>query len=65
MNAIAPALKLALPLSLPAGAAEATQVQRTIEVAAPPMAVWAEVGGFCSIQDWHPTSPAARWRRTT
>ena len=55
MNAIAPALKLALPLSLLAGAAEATQVQRTIEVAAPPMAVWAEVGGFCSIQDWHPT----------
>lgn len=54
MRAMAPALTLALPFLLLANAAQAIEVQRTIEVAAPPAAVWDEVGGFCSIADWHP-----------
>lgn len=32
----------------------AVDVHRSIEVAAPPDDVWALIGEFCSISDWHP-----------
>lgn len=30
----------------------------TIEIAAPPAKVWATIGGFCGIGDWHPAVAA-------
>ena len=32
----------------------AIEVQRTVEVAAAPDEVWAAIGDFCAIADWHP-----------
>lgn len=60
MRVTAPALTLAMPLLLLASAVQAIEVQQTIEVAAPPQAVWEEVGGFCSIADWHPDVASCR-----
>ena len=34
--------------------ASAASVDKMIDVAAPPEKVWAMIGPFCSIQDWHP-----------
>ena len=44
----------ALLTPLVAVAAQAAEVERTVEVAASPDEVWAMVGDFCSIQQWHP-----------
>ena len=40
--------------SPPASAAPATSLARSIDVDAPPATVWALIGGFCAIKDWHP-----------
>jgi hypothetical protein len=45
---------LSLPVLLLAGPAAAIEVQRSIEVDAPPAEVWEAVSGFCSIEEWHP-----------
>ena len=45
---------LTLPILFVSGSAAAVEVQRTIEVDAPPAEVWEAVGGFCSIEEWHP-----------
>ncbi|MDP4022655.1 SRPBCC family protein [Methylobacterium sp. NEAU 140] len=45
------ALALAALAAAPAGSAE---LVRSRDVAAPPAAVWALVGGFCAIALWHP-----------
>ena len=37
-----------------ASAAPATSLARSIDVDAPPAAVWALIGPFCGIKDWHP-----------
>ena len=37
-----------------ATAASAASVTKSIDVAAAPSAVWAAIGPFCSIKDWHP-----------
>ncbi len=37
-----------------AGAAGATEVERKIAVKGDPAAVWAKIGGWCAIADWHP-----------
>ena len=34
--------------------ASAASVEKMIDVAAPPDKVWAKIGPFCSIKDWHP-----------
>lgn len=34
--------------------ASALEVKKSVDVAAPPEAVWKTVGGFCGIGDWHP-----------
>ena len=34
--------------------AAAASVEKMIDVAAPPDKVWAMIGPFCSIKDWHP-----------
>ena len=36
------------------GLAAALEVSREVEVAAPPADVWARIGDFCAIGDWHP-----------
>jgi hypothetical protein len=40
--------------ALAAGTAQAIEVHRMASVEAAPDAVWAEIGGFCAIKDWHP-----------
>ncbi|MGD0635382.1 MAG: SRPBCC family protein [Beijerinckiaceae bacterium] len=35
-------------------AAQAASVTKSIDVNAPPAAVWEAIGPFCSIKDWHP-----------
>lgn len=42
---------VALAVATPALALD---VSRSAEVAAPPAKVWATIGGFCGIADWHP-----------
>jgi hypothetical protein len=37
-----------------AGPAWALEVTKSVDVAAPPEAVWKTIGGFCGIGDWHP-----------
>jgi uncharacterized protein YndB with AHSA1/START domain len=39
---------------LAAGPAGALEVTRSRDIPAPPAAVWALVGEFCAIQNWHP-----------
>ena len=39
---------------LSAETAVALEVSRSRDVAAPPAAVWAMIGGFCDIAQWHP-----------
>jgi len=45
---------LALPIFFVSGPAAAVEVQRSIEIDAPPAEVWEAVAGFCSIEEWHP-----------
>lgn len=42
---------VAVLLAHPAGAGSLT---RTMEVNAPATIVWAQIGSFCAIKDWHP-----------
>ena len=35
-------------------AAQSASINKSIEVKAPPDKVWAMIGPFCSIKDWHP-----------
>ena len=44
----------AILLSGPAGAGAPTNLTRTMVVQAKPDAVWAAIGPFCAIKDWHP-----------
>ncbi len=37
-----------------ASAASAGSLTRTMDVDAPPAAVWSTIGPFCAIKDWHP-----------
>ena len=42
-------------LSLAAAApAQALDLQRSVDIAAPPAKVWQTIGDFCGIGDWHP-----------
>ncbi|MGO9675303.1 MAG: SRPBCC family protein [Methylocella sp.] len=41
-------------IALAATPALALYVSRSAEIAAPPAKVWAAIGGFCGISDWHP-----------
>ena len=43
-----------LATALLATPAMALEVSQSVEVTAPPEKVWATIGGFCSIADWHP-----------
>ena len=36
------------------GAAHAAEVKRTIEIKGDRSQVWAKIGGWCAIADWHP-----------
>lgn len=54
MRTVFHGLAPALLISAVAFGAAAADVQRTVEVPAPPDDVWAAIGGFCSIVDWHP-----------
>jgi hypothetical protein len=44
----------AVLLGAAAGPACADTLSRSVEVTAPPATVWAMIGPFCAIQDWHP-----------
>jgi len=41
-------------LASPSVAAPTAKLTRSIEVAGSPDAVWARIGPFCAIRDWHP-----------
>ena len=45
-------------LALFSGAAGAVEVSESVVVPGEPAAVWAEIGGFCAIADWHPAVTA-------
>jgi hypothetical protein len=45
---------VALILGLSAGAAQAIEVHKTATVKGTPEDVWAKIGAFCAIQEWHP-----------
>ena len=44
----------ALALVAQAEAATPASLSRSVEVAGRPAAVWAKIGSFCAIADWHP-----------
>ena len=44
----------AMLLAAPAGAGAPTRLTRTMVVDASPDEVWAAIGPFCAIEDWHP-----------
>jgi hypothetical protein len=44
----------ALAIAAPAGAATPATLSRSVEVSGGPAAVWAKIGPFCAIADWHP-----------
>lgn len=54
MRTVVRGMAPALLMAAAAFAAEAAEVERTVEVSASPDEVWAMVGGFCAIADWHP-----------
>lgn len=54
MFTITRSFAIALLMTLAAFPARAADVERTVDVAASPEEVWAMVGDFCSIQEWHP-----------
>lgn len=37
-----------------AGPAMAVEVKETVEVDGKPAEIWAKIGGWCAIKDWHP-----------
>jgi hypothetical protein len=41
-------------LALSAGSAAALEASKSIDIAAPPAKVWAAIGDFCGIAQWHP-----------
>jgi uncharacterized protein YndB with AHSA1/START domain len=41
-------------LTLTAGAASALEASKTVDIKAPPARVWAAIGDFCGIAQWHP-----------
>jgi len=43
-----------------AAPASATTLSRSVDVAASPDTVWAAVGGFCAIGEWHPAIASCR-----
>ena len=45
---------LLLAASLVAPPADALEVRRSVEVAAPPEKVWQMISDFCAIAEWHP-----------
>jgi hypothetical protein len=47
-------LALAGMLAMMAGAAQAAEVKEAAEIAAAPDKVWAPIGDFCGIANWHP-----------
>lgn len=47
-------LGAAAAASLLAGTAPAAEVSKQLDLAVPPDKVWAAVGEFCGIGDWHP-----------
>ncbi len=49
-----PARAVAVALTAGPLAARAASVSKSIDVKAPPSEVWARVGPFCSIKEWHP-----------
>ena len=44
----------AAALLLTAGAASALEASKTVDIKAPPAKVWATIGDFCGIAQWHP-----------
>ncbi|HEX6141182.1 MAG TPA: SRPBCC family protein [Geminicoccaceae bacterium] len=51
VRAVSAFIAASVVAAAPAGALE---VQRSVEVAAPPDEVWAAIGEVCAIADWHP-----------
>lgn len=47
-----------LVAALAAGEAAAIEVQRQVDITAAPAEVWARIGDFCAIADWHPVIAA-------
>lgn len=47
-------LAAALVLAMTAGAASALEASKTVDIKAPPARVWAAIGDFCGIAQWHP-----------
>ena len=54
MHKVSMTMTVLLPLLPVAGAAEAADIQRSIEFAAPAEEVWDQIGDFCAIATWHP-----------
>jgi uncharacterized protein YndB with AHSA1/START domain len=47
-------LTAAMLLAITAGAASALEASKTVDIKAPPAKVWAAIGDFCGIAQWHP-----------
>lgn len=47
-------LCLAALVSIGAAPASADTLSRSVDVKGSPAAIWAKIGGFCAIRDWHP-----------
>jgi hypothetical protein len=54
MNVLKVALACAGFISLGAASVHAIEVREVAEIKATPAAVWAKIGEWCSIKDWHP-----------
>ena len=50
--------RAALLLAISAPSAFALEVVKTVDIAAPPAKVWAAIGDFCGISQWHPAITA-------
>ncbi len=53
MNNRFPVMFIAMTLAL-GGVARSAEVSRKIEVAGDKAQIWAKIGGWCAIADWHP-----------
>jgi uncharacterized protein YndB with AHSA1/START domain len=47
-------LTMAALLALSAGTASALEASKSVDIKAPPAKVWATIGDFCGISQWHP-----------